>query len=723
MSTVQSTTAVAAAHDQPQPSTPASPTVPSGWIRDRWSDLALFIATPLLIVPVVGLARTRLSVEQVALYVTSFGAMGHHLPGMLRAYGDRDLFLRFRTRFLLAPVLLLAVALLFAAHDLRGLILVAVLWATWHAWMQVYGFLRIYDAKAGSVAGRTARLDMLMCSAWFVAGVLFSPSRLGQLLKDFYRCGGMPLSPGLVQGAQWTWAMFTAGVTVAFVRHAVAQWRAGRPPSRLKLLLLVTSVGFWWYAMIGVNNAILGVAMFEVFHDVQYLSIVWLFNRRRAVVAGAGRFTRFVFQGGGVMLGLYLGLVFAYGALGLLPEVIETDVVNRVLAAVFVTSGLLHFYYDGFIWKVRERSTREGLGLASGSAAEERTLPRGLLHAAKWAPFAAAVGWLGWAQAHSTNTPEQQLQQVVAAVPDAWQVQLELGVEWLRLGDLDQALGPLEAAASRAPEHADAHYRLGHVLARLKRTTEAMHHLARATELDPHLVDAHVDLGVLLAERNLRRSAEDHYRQALRDDPQHVQALNNLGALLSARGALDEARDCFTRALALEADNAQIHMNLGIVEMRRGRLDAATDCLERAVALNPDSAEARVNLGAAYAQQGRLDHANEEYRAVLALEPHSIAALNSLAWNLVTSPAATADDAAHAVLYAERAAELTSRRDLQVLQTLAAAYAGADRFDDAATTAEYALAEARTLKVPLAVELEAQLARYRAKQAWVIPAR
>ena len=37
---------------------------------------------------------------------------------------------------------------------------------------------------------------------------------------------------------------------------------------------------------------------------------------------------------------------------------------SAVLTGVVAASGLLHFYYDGFIWKVRDRSTREHLGLA-----------------------------------------------------------------------------------------------------------------------------------------------------------------------------------------------------------------------------------------------------------------------------------------------------------------------------------------------------------------------
>ena len=53
------------------------------------------------------------SAEDIYLFVAAFGAMGHHLPGMIRAYGDRALFQRFRWRFICAPIFLSWFARLF----------------------------------------------------------------------------------------------------------------------------------------------------------------------------------------------------------------------------------------------------------------------------------------------------------------------------------------------------------------------------------------------------------------------------------------------------------------------------------------------------------------------------------------------------------------------------------------------------------------------------------
>ena len=55
--------------------------------------------------------------------------------------------------------------------------------------------------------------------------------------------------------------------------------------------------------------------------------------------------------------------------------------------ALVVTSGSLHYYYDGFIWKVRERTTREFLNIAPAHAKEKSPNqdPRLARQAADWA--------------------------------------------------------------------------------------------------------------------------------------------------------------------------------------------------------------------------------------------------------------------------------------------------------------------------------------------------
>src|SRR6476620_4534107 len=114
---------------------------------------------PAVLVPMFVLAQGVWAAEDIYLFVAAFGAMGHHLPGMIRAYGDRALFQRFRWRFICAPIFLVVVCAAFSLWDLKGIVLVAFIWGVWHGMMQTYGFCRIYDAKVGSFAELTRRLD------------------------------------------------------------------------------------------------------------------------------------------------------------------------------------------------------------------------------------------------------------------------------------------------------------------------------------------------------------------------------------------------------------------------------------------------------------------------------------------------------------------------------------------------------------------------------------
>ena len=187
------------------------------WILGPWQDWLLFIGTPALILPLVSLARMRVRIEDLVLFVASFGALGHHFPGLLRAYGDRELFDRFKR------------ALRGRAALPRGRVRVLrqpgfqrpdaswrYAWGVWHGLAQTYGFLRIYDAKVRSTATLTCRLDLAMCVVWFCGLVVLSPTRLHRVLELFYASGG-PVVP-----AAWLRSA-----------RAVAQVGAGRGHARL----------------------------------------------------------------------------------------------------------------------------------------------------------------------------------------------------------------------------------------------------------------------------------------------------------------------------------------------------------------------------------------------------------------------------------------------------------------------------------------------------------
>ena len=309
--------------------TSATPSQNQPWIVSAWWDLAYVVVTPVAIVPVVLiLARYWLTAEQVSLAVISFASLGHHLPGFMRAYGDRELFLRFRWRFLLAPPLAFGLALLFtppnalaaALHlpwkHLHGLELILLFWGTWHGLMQIYGFMRIYDVRLGVDDRRSSRLDHALCLIVFVTGVVFSDARVFAIANGMWQ-SGLPLF-----GPEWLyWARIVVGVTgvgilMAYLANLFVRWQAGHPISWLKLLLIGSTGWFYWYTGRLSTNVLIGLAMFEIYHAVQYYAIVWVYNRRLMQRAD-NRFglLGFLFRDRWTMLGFYLAAIAAYGSI------------------------------------------------------------------------------------------------------------------------------------------------------------------------------------------------------------------------------------------------------------------------------------------------------------------------------------------------------------------------------------------------------------------------
>src|SRR5436190_2263972 len=486
-----------------KPVTPSVSAKASPWILDRWRDLLLFVGTPVLLVPIFAAAQTRWSGQDIFLFVGAFGAMGHHLPGMIRAYGDRALFQRFKIRFIAAPVVLLAVCVWSSVYNIQAIQLVAMAWGIWHGMMQTYGFCRIYDAKASARAAARARVDLALCVAWFSAAVLLSPMRFRTLLELYYESGGPVVPADAIAAGRIAVIAVLALVTLVFIWQQAADWRGARGASPVKITLLISSIGFWWYCNNGVQNILVGIALFEVFHDVQYLSIVWIYNRTRVERDSSIRgFMRFVFRRSGALVGVYVGLVLAYGAIGLTQSAISAEWIRHVLIGMVTASALLHFYYDGFIWKVRETQTRAMLGIEGAgvtAVASPRFWPAWIWHGLRWAVLVIPFGLLCATQLVGRVVPAiERTAKVAEVLPQDPQAQLNYGKALHDAGRVEDAIARYEFAISKKPSLAEAEFCLGLAWNDLGDLDQSLQHYERSLELDPNYAKCESNLAGIL---------------------------------------------------------------------------------------------------------------------------------------------------------------------------------------------------------------------------------
>lgn len=367
----------------------SAPALRQNWVLDPVQDLVFIIAAPLT---VLGLAVAAFfflgAATATALILVTHIVMtvAHHLPTFIRVYGDVELFARHRWTFLLAPVVPFAVSMAAGAwlilHDLPienllYVFLLAVIWDPWHFLMQHYGFMRIYDRPNAAPQALTARMDRIVCTAVFVAIMLASGEWLAGLAEDLYLSTNLPpvllFTPSAVSAMQQLTAVIALGALAAYAVYLVWCRRRGYFVSASKLALLGITFGAmalaytpnaWMQALAPGWSFKVGFAAIGIVHMTQYLAIVWRYNRglcARPERARAGAFRRLHARGGWTVGVGYVLLCLLYG------ETLTGQWDSRWLMALLISAGLtstlMHYYFDGFIWKLRQSANREHLDL------------------------------------------------------------------------------------------------------------------------------------------------------------------------------------------------------------------------------------------------------------------------------------------------------------------------------------------------------------------------
>jgi tetratricopeptide (TPR) repeat protein len=346
-----------------------------------------------------------------------------------------------------------------------------------------------------------------------------------------------------------------------------------------------------------------------------------------------------------------------------------------------------------------------------------------------------------------------ELEQALRIKPDYAEGHYNLGNVFLQEGKVSEAKGELEQALRIRPAYAEAHYNLGNVFLQEGKVSNAIAQYEQALRIKPYLAEAHNNLGFALAQTGKTRDAIAHYQQALRIKPDYAEAHCNLGAALGQAGRMPEAIGHLERALRIKPEYPEAHGNLGTVYLREGKVSDAAEEFEQALRIKPEYYDAHNNLGDALVRLGRLPEAIVQYQQALQnnpgnadarsklgavliatghaqdarsqleqalrINPDLIEAQNNLAWVLAILPPAEGGDPVRAVALAERACERSGNRAPRYLDTLAAAYAAAGRFEDAVATARNAIDLARsTGQAELVEEIEARLEVYRSGRAY-----
>jgi hypothetical protein len=320
------------------------------------------------------------------VYALVMGAnLAHRHYGLPYAYFDGGVFRTFERKLTLFPqicILMLAATPLslsqragwIGAGAVGAVVFFSLLWNFWHVYMQKYGILRLYQAKDPAPVQRQgpAWVDKYFILCWI-------PLYLSYLVpkyKDLILANGTNVAgPLSIIGFMEKYERWLVAPTAAIAAGGVAlwlwwEWRTHRYQNRPRLCA-ATGTLFLSTAMFWANPVEVYIA-FGFSHAVEYMVFVWAFQRRRycrprpapSLMERVLRYPKT----------WYLGFTLTFAAIGTTQVLWGRLIMHGVRPMLFfgltgslwlfyyaVYESLVHFYMDGFLWKMRRPDVRENI--------------------------------------------------------------------------------------------------------------------------------------------------------------------------------------------------------------------------------------------------------------------------------------------------------------------------------------------------------------------------
>lgn len=288
----------------------------------------------------------------------------HRQLVLILVYGDRETVAERPRAYVIAPLLALFVvftAFWFEIRALKTAVLAALgVWNVWHVVQQRYGLMRVYAGRSrgGLESRESARADRALL--WSSVLVMICATALGHAdMLDGVPQAALLLS---VIGPLLADPIVLSALAAALLLWGVVFWRWLRierrstPSARWpRWIFGLSTVAL--FAIFVVHGPVVGYLVLGVAHSLEYLAFVYQFSEKkyqRGTSNTAALLLGSVRRAPILLLPLIVSHVFLYEHRYALAYV-----------TYYTTTSILHYLYDGWIWKLRQPRVAQPLEAAS----------------------------------------------------------------------------------------------------------------------------------------------------------------------------------------------------------------------------------------------------------------------------------------------------------------------------------------------------------------------
>jgi len=152
------------------------------------------------------------------------------------------------------------------------------------------------------------------------------------------------------------------------------------------------------------------------------------------------------------------------------------------------------------------------------------------------------LSWRAWVQTRYWRDSETLFKHALAVTTNNDVAENNLGIVYLRKGNLDEAISLLQAAVDLRPDNSPAHENLAKALLQKGHVTDALIHYRKLLELQPDNIEVHNIVGTVLIQQGRIREGVEEWQKVLEIQPDNGNALSNVAWVL-ATSPDDSLRD------------------------------------------------------------------------------------------------------------------------------------------------------------------------------------
>jgi tetratricopeptide (TPR) repeat protein len=290
-------------------------------------------------------------------------------------------------------------------------------------------------------------------------------------------------------------------------------------------------------------------------------------------------------------------------------------------------------------------------------------------------------GWL-YDESDRLDAAWKDFSEAIRLDPNMYHAHFKRGLIELERKDIDGAIDDFSEAARIDPSSAVAYYQRGVGYSEKKDYDRALASLDAAIGMNPNYVNALGERGFVCFQKSELDKAIADLSKAIRLSPRYQGAYRTRGFVFKDQKHWKEAISDFNRALQLNSKDTLALEGRGATYSSMGERDRAIADFTTVLQIwnVPHIYDRR---GCAYYLKGDYDRAIADFREGLKSMPDDGSILNNLAWFLATCPDPKFRNGDEAVTVAMKACTVTRWREAFYVDTLAAAYAEANRFSEA----------------------------------------